>query len=111
MSGDNTVSSMSTAIKNITKEDADDYFVLVLSDANLHQYNISPKQIQDGKSILLILAIETDSKVNAYMVFIGNISNQADRLSEALGGNAYNCFNNKDLPKIMKSIFVKAMLK
>ncbi|KAJ3272681.1 von Willebrand factor A domain-containing protein 8 [Terramyces sp. JEL0728] len=48
MSGDNTVSAITTGIKNVVKEEGDDYFVLVLSDANLHQYNIDPAAIASG---------------------------------------------------------------
>ncbi|KAJ3353547.1 von Willebrand factor A domain-containing protein 8 [Kappamyces sp. JEL0680] len=48
MSGDNTLAGVTTAVQSITKEEGDDYFVLVLSDANLHQYNISPEVIQTG---------------------------------------------------------------
>ena len=48
ISGDNTVQAVTTAIKDVVKEEADDYFVVVLSDANLHQYNISPTTIASG---------------------------------------------------------------
>lgn len=48
MSGDNTLNAIISSIKNITKKEADEYFVLVLSDANLHQYNIDPKDISHG---------------------------------------------------------------
>nr|KAJ3422949.1 WD repeat-containing protein 92 [Polyrhizophydium stewartii] len=102
ISGDTTVSAVTTAIKNITKEDADDYFVLVLSDANLQQYNISPSTIA--------AALKTDSRVNASMIFIGNLADQADRLAKSLPGHAYVCLDNKDLPKIMKSIFLSVVL-
>jgi hypothetical protein len=103
MSGDNTNLSIITAIKNITKDEADDYFVLVLSDANLHQYNISPD--------LLASSLQSDSKVNAFIVFIGSISQQAERLVEGMSATAFNCFDKKDLPKIIKSIFLKSIIK
>ena len=67
---DNTMSAITTSIKKIAKEEADDYFVLVLSDANIGQYNISPASI--GK------ALKSDDKVNAYMIFIGSIQDQAE---------------------------------
>jgi hypothetical protein len=102
-SGDNTLAAISNAIKSVTAEEGDDYFVLVLSDANLHQYNISPS--------ILKTEMQADSRVNCFMIFIGNISNQASRISDGLNGQSFNCFDNADLPKIMKSIFLKAMLK
>ena len=103
MSGDNTVAAISSAVKNVTAEEGDDYFVLVLSDANLHQYNISSSSLNSE--------MQADSRVNCYMVFLGNISNQANRISDGLNGQSFNCFDNAELPKIMKSIFLKAMLK
>src|SRR5437762_142892 len=42
---DNTVSATAYAIKDIVKEEADDYFVVVLSDANIQQYRINPEDI------------------------------------------------------------------
>jgi hypothetical protein len=39
-SGDNTLEATEKAIKDITKEEGDDYFVIVLSDANLRRYGI-----------------------------------------------------------------------
>jgi hypothetical protein len=42
------VLAISTAIRNIVKEEADDYFVLVLSDANLNQYNINAETLNQG---------------------------------------------------------------
>jgi len=45
---DKTVSATSYAIKDIVKEEADDYFVVVLSDANIQQYSINPEDIAKG---------------------------------------------------------------
>ncbi|CAG8498072.1 10507_t:CDS:10, partial [Cetraspora pellucida] len=45
LSGDNTLGAVLHAIKDITKEAADDYFVVVLSDANIQQYKINPEDI------------------------------------------------------------------
>ncbi len=42
---DNTLNAAANAIKEITKEEADDYFVVILSDANITQYNINPTDI------------------------------------------------------------------
>lgn len=49
LSGDNTLGAASHAIKNIVKDEADDYFVVILSDANIAQYNIKPKDIARSK--------------------------------------------------------------
>jgi hypothetical protein len=101
MSGDNTLNAITAAVKDITKNDADEYFVLLLSDANLHQYNISPAHISE--------ALTSDSRVNANIIFIGNLSDQADRFADAISSNAHTCFDTKALPKIIKSIFLNAL--
>lgn len=46
---DNTLGAASHSVKEIVKEEADDYFVVVLSDANISQYNIHPADIARGK--------------------------------------------------------------
>lgn len=51
LSGDNTLGAASHAIKTIVQDEADDYFVVVLSDANIAQYNIKPKDIARSKYI------------------------------------------------------------
>lgn len=51
LSGDNTLSATSNAMREIVKEDADDYIVVVLSDANIGQYNIKPEDLGRSKSL------------------------------------------------------------
>ena len=102
ISGDNTLAAITTAVKGITLDEGDDYFVLVLSDANLHQYNITSESLN--------AAMQADSRVNTCLLFIGNISNQADRISSDLNGQSYNCFDNAKLPKIIKNIFLKSII-
>ncbi|CAG8455940.1 70_t:CDS:10, partial [Scutellospora calospora] len=70
LSGDNTLSALSHAIKDITKEVADDYFVVVLSDANIQQYKINPEDIAK--------ALKTDERVNSFIIFIGSLQDQAE---------------------------------
>lgn len=100
---DNTISAVTHAIKEITKEEADDYFVVVISDANIHQYNISP--------FMIATALQADLRVNAHIIFIGSLSDQAERLTEGLRGTAHICLNNTQLPRILKSIFVASLMK
>jgi hypothetical protein len=47
-SGDSTVEALQCAIYNVTKEEADDYFVFGVSDANLARYGIRPQQLSDA---------------------------------------------------------------
>ena len=70
MSGDHTLEGTKHAIESIAKEEADERFVIILSDANLDRYGISPKLF--GQSLT------ADDEVNAYALFIGSLGNQAD---------------------------------
>lgn len=45
LSGDNTLGAASHSMKEIVEEEADDYFVVIMSDANITQYNIHPNDI------------------------------------------------------------------
>ncbi|TPX40629.1 hypothetical protein SeLEV6574_g06527 [Synchytrium endobioticum] len=103
LSGDNTILAATTAITNVVKEEGDDYFVLVLSDANLAQYNIKPQAITK--------ALKADDRVNAYMVFIGSIGEQAQTLMKAAPGSSFVCFDNRDLPKIIRSMLLSSLLR
>lgn len=40
-------------MKEIVKEEADDYFVVIMSDANIAQYNIHPNDIARSKSLFI----------------------------------------------------------
>lgn len=70
-SGDFTLEATSRAINSVASFDADEHFVVVLSDANLERYGIPAGQF--GK------VLTSDPKVNAFAVFIGSLGNQADR--------------------------------
>ncbi|KAG0097282.1 von Willebrand factor A domain-containing protein 8 [Podila epicladia] len=103
LSGDNTLSATSNAMREIVKEDADDYIVVVLSDANIGQYNIKPED--------LARILRSDDRVTSSMIFIGSLADQADKLKSALGSHAHVCMDTKDLPQIIKSIFLSSMIK
>ncbi|KAI9354986.1 AAA domain-containing protein [Pilaira anomala] len=103
LSGDNTLGAASHSMKEIVKEESDDYFVVILSDANIQQYNIHPNDIAR--------ILKSDDRVTAQMIFIGSIQDQAEKLKEALGSHAHICTENKELPKIIKSLFLSSMVK
>ncbi|KAF9204985.1 von Willebrand factor A domain-containing protein 8 [Haplosporangium sp. Z 27] len=103
LSGDNTLSATSMAMREIVKDDADDYIVVVLSDANIGQYNIKPEDL--GR------ILRSDDRVTSSMIFIGSLADQADKLKTALGSHAHVCMDTKDLPQIIKSIFLSSMVK
>lgn len=71
LSGDNTLGAASHSMKEIIAEEGDDYFVVVLSDANISQYNIHPNDIAR--------ILKSDDRVTAQMIFIGSLQDQAEQ--------------------------------
>ena len=71
MSGDHTLEATEHAIKSIVDEEADEHFVIVLSDANLERYGIRPKKFAD--------VLTANEDVNSYVIFIGSLGDQATR--------------------------------
>ena len=57
--------------QNIKDDEADEYFVIVLSDANLQRYGIPPSMLTD--------VLNSDEEVNSFVIFIGSLGDQADR--------------------------------
>ncbi|XP_025954961.2 von Willebrand factor A domain-containing protein 8 isoform X3 [Dromaius novaehollandiae] len=103
MSGDHTLEGTEHAIRDIAKEDADEYFVIVLSDANLERYGILPSRFAQ--------ALTTNSQVNAFAIFIGSLGDQADRLQRTLpAGRSFIAMDTKQIPQILQQIFTSTML-
>ncbi|VDM74551.1 unnamed protein product [Strongylus vulgaris] len=102
-SGDFTIEGLEDAIQNLSnKKDCDEKFVVLISDANLDRYGISPKD--------LIRAMNKSEDVRSFVILIGSLGEQAARLKEALPvGKAFVCENTSDLPKIMQTIFTSTL--
>jgi hypothetical protein len=95
LSGDNTLSAASTAIKDVVKEEGDDYFVIVISDANIQQYNITPTAISK--------TLKSDDRVNAHMIFIGSLGGSAEKMQKTMGSGAHVCLDSKDVSCLEQS--------
>ncbi|XP_023555905.1 von Willebrand factor A domain-containing protein 8 [Octodon degus] len=103
MSGDHTLEGTKHAIKEIVKEEADEYFVIVLSDANLSRYGIHPAKFAQ--------ILTSDPQVNAFAIFIGSLGDQATRLQRTLpAGRSFIAMDTKDIPQILQQIFTSTML-
>ncbi|XP_062958245.1 von Willebrand factor A domain-containing protein 8 isoform X3 [Cynocephalus volans] len=103
MSGDYTLEGTEHAIKEIVKEDADEYFVIVLSDANLSRYGIHPAKFAQ--------ILTSNPQVNAFAIFIGSLGDQATRLQRTLpAGRSFVAMDTKDIPQILQQIFTSTML-
>lgn len=71
MSGDHTLEATEASIKELAREEADEHFVVVLSDANLERYGIRPERFAQ--------TLASDPQVNAFAIFIGSLGDQAER--------------------------------
>ncbi|KAJ3011525.1 UNVERIFIED_CONTAM: hypothetical protein HDU68_001637, partial [Siphonaria sp. JEL0065] len=97
-SGDNTMLAAQKAISSIVKNDADEYFVIILSDANLKRYGISAHELSG--------ILESDGRVQAAIVFIGSLGNEATNLVKQLPcGKAFLAMDTSKVPGIMKEMF------
>ena len=97
-SGDHSLEALKRGIKEITAEEADDYFVLLLSDANLSRYGISPAEFA--------LELTRDPKCNAFALFVASFDGEAQELKQSLPvGRAFVTFDTAELPSVFKQIF------
>jgi MoxR-like ATPase len=97
-SGDYTVKATELAIRNVTKEDGDEYFVFVFSDANLGRYGIKPSAIKEE--------LLRDRRVGAYILFIASAGDDAHKIRTELPlGKAHVCLDTASLPVTFKQIF------
>ncbi|KAG7467129.1 hypothetical protein MATL_G00150010 [Megalops atlanticus] len=103
MSGDYTLEGTEHAVKELAREEADEHFVIVLSDANLERYGISPDRFAR--------ALTCNPQVNAFAIFIGSLGDQADRLQKTLpAGRSFVAMDTKQIPQILQQIFTSTML-
>ena len=102
-SGDNTLAATDHAIKEVIKEEGDDYFVFVVSDANLTTYGISSESL--GKVLL------SDKRVNSFAIFIAGADNANWLTSNIPRDRAYIVLDTSKLPKLFKDIFTMSVLK
>lgn len=103
MSGDYTLEGTDASIKELAREEADEHFVVVLSDANLERYGIRPERFAQ--------VLTSDPEVNAFAIFIGSLGDQAERLQKTLpAGRSFVAMDTKQIPQILQQIFTSTML-
>eukprot|EP00658_Telonema_sp_P-2_P061770 TRINITY_DN50439_c0_g1_i1.p1 TRINITY_DN50439_c0_g1~~TRINITY_DN50439_c0_g1_i1.p1 ORF type:complete len:534 (+),score=125.56 TRINITY_DN50439_c0_g1_i1:106-1707(+) len=98
MSGDTTVEAAQLAINSVATKEADDYFVFLISDANLRRYDIHPRE--------LATTLTQNPKVHAHAFFIASLGDEAIRLAKEMPlGIAHVCLDPTRLPPTFKHIF------
>ncbi len=94
--GDNTVDAINLAVTNASEGD----LILVISDANLERYRITPGD----------LALLQSSSVHAHLILIGSLGDEARVLAEAIPNErAQVCFESTELPLIIKKIVTNSL--
>ncbi|KNC84900.1 hypothetical protein SARC_02908 [Sphaeroforma arctica JP610] len=102
VSGDNTLNAARIAVEEVTAEEADDYYVFVVSDANVGRYDITPTTFG--------AILSKDERVNAYAIFIAE-RGAADYLINGLPfGHGFVCEETETLPTVFKDIFTRATM-
>ena len=103
-SGDHTLEAAKKAIFDCAaQQEADDRFVFLLSDANLDQYSITPDMISR--------LFDLDKRVHVFILFIASMRDSASSFAKKMPGNVFICLDKKELPKVMKRMFVAAASK
>lgn len=101
-SGDKSLEAAARATVEVTKEDADDYLVFLMSDANIGRYGISPAAIN--------LALKGDGRSNGYCLFIAEPEAAEWLVKELPLGKAHALMDLDQLPQTFKEIFSNAAL-
>lgn len=102
-SGDNTLPAAARAVRSVVDAPADDYFVFLISDANLSSYGISPRALAE--------VLMSDDRVNSYAVFIANKA-EADGMQRMMpSGRAHTVLDMREMPRLFRQIFASAVIK
>lgn len=103
-SGDHTLEATDRAIKDVVRQPGDEYYVFVVSDADLARYGISP----EAWSRILM----QDSRVNAYALLISSNTDEAEQIKAGLApGHGFICDDNEHLAVTFKQILQATMLR
>lgn len=101
-SGDHTLAASIKSMHEVTAEEADDYFVFLVSDANLEGYGVSPDS--------LTKVLTSDARVNAFAVFIAEEGTAAKIQAGMPSGRAHVVLDTQEMPLLFKNIFANALL-
>lgn len=107
MSGDTTLEALQKMVPEVTKRDADDHFVFLVSDANLARYGIQTRELANAMQ-----PPSAGKSAQAHCLFIASIGDEAVRLQQELPlGRGHVCLDPTRLPPTLKQIFADSMLR
>ncbi|KAJ4500247.1 AAA domain-containing protein [Lentinula lateritia] len=93
--GDNTVEAIQKGVDEVAKFDADDWFVIIITDANFGRYQITPEEV--------LRAMKRNSRVHTALICIGEGAD-AQWIEKVLPGSVFRVKNTNDIPMVLKSI-------
>jgi len=93
--GDYTVEAITKAVTEVAKFDADDWFVIAITDANFGRYNISAGDLKR--------AMTMQPKVKTALICIGEGA-EATWIPQQLPGRGFRVGNTADIPTVLRSI-------
>ena len=103
--GDFTIEATRDCVRQLASDtDADERFLIVLTDANLDRYGIPIRSLAN--------ALDLESSVNTCCISIGSLGDQAKRMKEGLpAGRSFVVQDPSDIPKILRTFFQSTLLK
>ncbi|KAH6910612.1 AAA domain-containing protein [Coprinopsis sp. MPI-PUGE-AT-0042] len=93
--GDFTVDAITKGVTEVAKYDADDWFVIAITDANFGRYSITPEEVTH--------AMSREPKVNTALICIGEGA-EATWIPKHLPGKGFRVTNTGDIPTVLRSI-------
>ena len=102
--GDYTIEATRESIRRLAaEEEADERFLIVLTDANLDRYGIPVRSLRDS--------LDLDKTVNTCVIAIGSLGDQAERMKEGLpAGRSFIVEETSEIPKILRQFFQSTLL-
>ncbi|KAF9495262.1 hypothetical protein BDN71DRAFT_1447943 [Pleurotus eryngii] len=94
-SGDYTVEAIEKGVNDVAQYDADDWFVIAITDANFGRYDITPEQLKRVMNLR--------PKVHTALICIGEGA-ESTWVTKALPGKAFRVENTGDIPSVLRSI-------
>ncbi|KAL5520838.1 hypothetical protein ACEPAF_2841 [Sanghuangporus sanghuang] len=93
--GDYTVEAIEKAVDEVAKFDADDWFVIAISDANFGRYNITAEDLRRS--------MNRNPKVHTALICIGEGA-EASWIPERFQGRGFRVADTHDIPRVLRSI-------
>ncbi|KAF9806900.1 hypothetical protein IEO21_08484 [Rhodonia placenta] len=93
--GDYTVEAIEKAVDEVAKFDADDWFVITITDANFSRYAITAEELHK--------VMTRHPKVNTALICIGEGA-EVQWIPQKLQGRGFRVANTADIPAVLRSI-------